>query len=256
MTSCHTKFKELCLPCYLPIAGERIAEFIPFSRVFVLCEINQPSPGFEPGSPGLFPMTITITLQPLQHDRWVLVEFIWHPIMSEYGTRPFIMRALHKSKPMWGGDKNSWSRRYSPVAERTSYFCLARKLIWPLGSTHIFTQWGWLILFSPDHFPGQHKNGENPPNTSLPQDLSNSTDAISVRYRHSSRSTTPWGKPSNLWTFWVYPLWPRVPSWTWIRCMESATHRNTFVSPPTFAMSTATRNFAQTSNYIISVLKQ
>ena len=50
------------------------------------------------------------------------------------------------------------------VAERSSYFCLARKLIGPLWSSHIFTQWGWLILFSPDHFPGQHKNGESPPN--------------------------------------------------------------------------------------------
>ena len=50
------------------------------------------------------------------------------------------------------------------VAERTSYFCWARRLIWPLWSSHIFTQWGWLILFSPDHFPGQHKNGESPPN--------------------------------------------------------------------------------------------
>ena len=51
------------------------------------------------------------------------------------------------------------------VAERTSYFCLARKLIWPLGSTHIFTQWEWLILFNPDHFSGQHQIGEGPPNT-------------------------------------------------------------------------------------------
>ena len=50
------------------------------------------------------------------------------------------------------------------VAERTSYFCLARKLIWPLWSSHIFTQWGWLILLYPDHFPGQHKNGESPLN--------------------------------------------------------------------------------------------
>ena len=38
------------------------------------------------------------------------------------------------------------------------------KLIWPLWSSHIFTQWGWLILFSSDHFPGQHKNGESLPN--------------------------------------------------------------------------------------------
>ena len=41
---------------------------------------------------------------------------------------------------------------------------MARKLIWPLWSSHIFTQWGWLILFSLDHFPGQHKNDESPPN--------------------------------------------------------------------------------------------
>ena len=90
-------------------------------------------------------------------------------------------------------------------------------------------------------------------------------DAPSVRSLHSSRSTVPWGKPSNLWTFWVYSLRPRVPSWTWIRCMEPilvyvppkpATHRNTLMSPQTFAMSPATRNSAQTSNYIIPVLKQ
>ena len=50
------------------------------------------------------------------------------------------------------------------VAERTSYFSLARELIWPFGSTHIFTQWGWLILFFPDHFSGQRQNEESPPN--------------------------------------------------------------------------------------------
>ena len=49
------------------------------------------------------------------------------------------------------------------IAQRTSYFYLVCKLIWPLWSSHIFPQWGWLILFSPDHFPGQHKNGESPP---------------------------------------------------------------------------------------------
>ena len=90
-----------------------------------------------------------------------------------------------------------------------------------------------------------------PANLSLPQNLSNRTDALSVRSLHSSRSTTPWGKPSNLWNFWVYSIRPRIPSWTWIRCMESATHKNTFMSPLTFAMSTATRNSAQTSSYLI-----
>ena len=53
------------------------------------------------------------------------------------------------------------SNKIATVTERTLYFCLACKLIWPLWSSHIFTQWGWLILFSPDHFPGQHKNGES-----------------------------------------------------------------------------------------------
>ena len=32
-----------------------------------------------------------------------------------------------------------------------------------------FTQWGWLILFSPEHFPGQHKNGETPLNYLFPR---------------------------------------------------------------------------------------
>ena len=41
---------------------------------------------------------------------------------------------------------------------------MARKLIWPLWSSHIFTQWGWLILFNLDHSPRLHKNGESPPN--------------------------------------------------------------------------------------------
>ena len=41
---------------------------------------------------------------------------------------------------------------------------MARKLIWPLWLSHIFTQWRLLILFNPDHFPRQHKNGESPPN--------------------------------------------------------------------------------------------
>ena len=61
---------------------------------------------------------------------------------------------------------------------------------------------------------------------------------------HGSSITTLWGKPSNLWTSWVYSLRPRVPSWIWIRCIQSATHRNIFISSLTLAMSTATRNFS------------
>ena len=46
-------------------------------------------------------------------------------------------------------------------------------------------------------------------------------------------------------------LRPRVPSWIWIRCIQSTTHRNTFKSPPTLTMSTATQNSAETSSYFI-----
>ena len=62
---------------------------------------------------------------------------------------------------------------------------------------------------------------------------------------------TPWGKPYNLWTSWVYSLRPRVPSWLWIRWIQSASHRNNLKSPSTLAMSTAMQNFAQTSSYFI-----
>ena len=137
------------------------------------------------------------------------------------------------------------------VAERTSYFCLARKIIWPLGSTHIFIQWGWLILFNPNHFSGQHQIGEGPPNTLFLRTFSNRTDVITVRSPFSSSIMTPWGKPSNLWTSWVYSFRPRVPSWLQIRWIQSATNRNHFKSPSTLAMLTAMTNSTQTSSYFI-----
>ena len=42
-TSCLTKAEEPSLSCYLPIAGGRIIGFIPFPRVFVLCEMQSVS---------------------------------------------------------------------------------------------------------------------------------------------------------------------------------------------------------------------
>ena len=116
---------------------------------------------------------------------------------------------------------------FNSVTKRTSYFCLARKLIWPLWSTHIFTQWGWLILFSLDFF-----------------------------FFFSLWAAPKLGKPTklslpNLWTSRIYSLRSKVPCWIWIRCIQLATHRNTFISPLILAMSTATRNSAQTSIYII-----
>ena len=42
-TSCLTKTEEPCLSYYLPIDGGRIIWFIPFPRVFVLCEMQSVS---------------------------------------------------------------------------------------------------------------------------------------------------------------------------------------------------------------------
>ena len=83
------------------------------------------------------------------------------------------------------------------------------------------------------------------------QKLSNWTDVITVCSPFSSIITTPRGKPSNLWTSWIYSLRPRVPSWIWIRWIQSASHRNNFMSPPKLAISTAMQNFAQASSYFI-----
>ena len=83
-----------------------------------------------------------------------------------------VLRAvLNKSwnHHLWG------TRRF--VAKRTSYFCLVRNLIWPLGSRNIFTQSGWLILFSLDHLSEQHQRlGKAAKIFFLPQNASIRTD--------------------------------------------------------------------------------
>ena len=109
-----------------------------------------------------------------------------------------LVKGYYPVDVVWSAGNEHTSLRC--VAEKTSYFCLALKLIWPLWSSHIFTQWGWLILFSPNHFPGQHKKRWKPATLPLLQNLSSRTDVLSVRSLQSSRITTPWGKPSNLWT--------------------------------------------------------
>ena len=43
LTSCLTKAEEASLSYYLPIARGRIIEFIPFPRVFMLCEMQSVS---------------------------------------------------------------------------------------------------------------------------------------------------------------------------------------------------------------------
>ena len=136
------------------------------------------------------------------------------------------------------------------VAERTSYFFLARKLIWSL-SRHTFSPNEDDLSYSVRIVFLDNKKWWKPAKHNLPQNLWRTTNALSVRSFHSSRSTISWEKPSSLWTSWVYSLRPRVPRWTRIRCLESATHSNTFMSPLTFAMFTATRKITQTFSNII-----
>ena len=47
-------------------------------------------------------------------------------------------------------------------------------------------------------------------------------------------------------------LWPKVPSWIWIRWIQYATHRNNFTSPPKLAMLTAMQNSAPTPSYVFT----
>ena len=77
-------------------------------------------------------------------------------------------------------------------------------------------------------FPGSTKLGK------ARQTLSSSEPFRKGQTYLLSTLTTPWRKPSNLWTSWVYSLRPRVPSWIWSRWIQSASHRNNFTSPPNF----------------------
>ena len=94
-------------------------------------------------------------------------------------------------------------------------------------------------------------NWGKPTKHTLPQNFSKRTDVLTVPFLHSSSLSTPWGKTSNLWTSWVYSFRPRVPSWIWIRWIQSTSRRNNFTSPSTLAISTAMQNSAQTSSYFI-----
>ena len=78
---------------------------------------------------------------------------------------------------VWGLQMKSDSRALISVAERTSNFCLARKLTWPLVSSDIFTQWGWLIPFCPDLSRAIQRRWKSA-NLSLPQNLSSWTDVF------------------------------------------------------------------------------
>ena len=101
-------------------------------------------------------------------------------------------------------------------------------------------------------FPGSTKLGKALQTLSLPQKLLNWADVITVCSPFSSSITPLRGKPSNLWTSWVYYFRPRVPSWIWIRWIQYATHKNNFKSPPALAMLTVAQNTAPIASHFIS----
>ena len=114
-------------------------------------------------------------------------------------------------------------------------------LIRPLGSTHNFTQSGWLILFIPNHLSGQHKLGKLSNTlfgwtTAFSADVSLSALQLQQQHGHNEGSCLIYGPLAFI------SLRPRVPSWIWIRKIQYTTHRNNFMSPPKLAISTAMQN--------------
>ena len=88
------------------------------------------------------------------------------------------------------------------VPARNLHFCLACNLIQPLGSTHNFTQSGWLILFNPNHLSGQHKLGKSAKHFSFCRTTLFCTDVYCLLSNSSSMAS--WGKQSNSWTPWLF----------------------------------------------------
>ena len=126
------------------------------------------------------------------------------------------------------GLQESWQSD-RPVAEGISHFCLARNLIRPLGSTHNFTQSGWLILFIPEHLSGQHKLGKSRQTPLFDWTTSFSADVSlpalqwqQQQHGYNEGSRLIYGSLASI------SFRPRVPSWIWIRWIQYATHRNNF----------------------------
>ena len=174
----------------------------------------------------------------------------WQCVTSWFGGKSIKYRSSNQDAPTYIVETDVIDETYIVryVAERISYFCLARNLIQPLGSTHNFTQSGWLILCNPDHLSGQHKLGKSAKHSlfsELLRSVQTSSIAAAASHHHEGSSLI-YGPLASI------SLRPRVPSWIWIRWIEYATHRNNFTSPPKLAMSTAMQNSAPTPSYFIS----
>ena len=152
----------------------------------------------------------------------------------------------------WSLHKSIWLNS-SQLCSRKNFVFLFRMLI---NLTIRVDAYFHLIRMTypiqPGPFSRQHQIGESLPNSFSSSEAFELDRSLTVHSPFFSSSiTTPWGKPSNLWTSWVYSFKPRVPSWIWIRWIQSATHRNNSKSLSTLAMSTAMQNSAQTPCHFI-----
>ena len=133
---------------------------------------------------------------------------------------------------------------------------MARKLIWPLWSSYIFTQWGWLILFSSDHFPGQHRNGESPLNTLFLRTFRTgrthflSASCIAVEAQHHEESHLIYGNLESTLLDQGFPVEHELDAWNQPHIGTPSCRLQLLLCLQRRAKS------AQTSNCIIPVLKQ
>ena len=111
--------------------------FIPFPRVLVLCE-----------------------MQSVSSRVWTCVAVSISYDDNHYTTGTSIKQDK-SGKYSWEKYEPTSPPSYGFVAERISHFCLARNLIRPLDSTHIFNQSGWFVLIHLDYLSGQHKLGKS-----------------------------------------------------------------------------------------------
>ena len=106
-------------------------------------------------------------------------------------------------------------------------------------------------LFRRTIFPGS-RNWGKPPNTFSSSELLRLDRRNDYPLSSIAAAPPPWGKPSNLWTSYVYSLRPKVPSWIWIRWIQYATHRTTFSRLQYWLCRLRCKKSAPTSSYFIS----
>ena len=115
--------------------------------------------------------------------------------------------------------KEIW-KRLPYTCSRKNFVCLTRKLFWPLVSPYIFTQWGWRSHSARMTFPGKSNSAKARHTTSSSASMEQD-GRISVCSLPRSNITL-WGEPSNSWILESTLLAPGVPSWIWIRRINSA----------------------------------